>query len=119
MFATGWRVCLQSGVETQGDDVMQLEQEQLAGYDAAREGVAFWRVPEPGWVLIAGDDRTDFVQRQTTNDVRLLAPDRAQLTVLTSATARILDVWRLVALDDAIGTITLPGRGASTAPTRR
>jgi len=115
MFATGWRVCLQSGVETQGDDVMQLEQEQLAGYDAAREGVAFWRVPEPGWILIAGDDRTDFVQRQTTNDVRLLAPDRAQLTVLTSATARILDVWRLVALDDAIGTITLPGRGASTA----
>lgn len=94
---------------------MQLEQEQLIGYDAAREGAAFWRVPDPGWILIAGEDRADFVQRQTTNDVRQLAPDRAVLTVLTSATARILDVWRLVAEGDAIGVITLPGRGAATA----
>lgn len=94
---------------------MQLEQEQLIGYDAAHEGAAFWRVPDPGWIVIAGEDRADFVQRQTTNDVRQLAPDRAVLTALTSATARILDVWRLVAEGDAIGVITLPGRGAATA----
>ncbi len=93
----------------------QLDQEQLHGYDAAREGVALWRVPEPGWLVIAGDDRDDFVQRQTTNDVRQLADDRILLTVLTSATARILDVWRLVRDGDAIGVITLPGRGAATA----
>lgn len=94
---------------------MQLEQEQLTGYDAAREGVAFWRVPDPGWLVIAGDDRADFVQRQTTNDVRRLGPGVALPTVLTSATARILDVWRLVMDGAAIGVITLPGRGAATA----
>ena len=59
--------------------------------------------------MIAGDDRDDFVQRQTTNDIRQLVDDRVLLTVLTSATARILDVWRLVRDGDAIGVITLPG----------
>lgn len=94
---------------------MQREQEQLAGYDAAREGVAFRRVPDPGWLVIAGEDRADFVQRQTTNDVRRLGPGGALPTVLTSATARVLDVWRLVMDGAAIGVITLPGRGAATA----
>lgn len=92
----------------------QLEQ-QLIGYRAAREGAAYWRVPNPGWVLVGGADRADFVQRQTTNDVRQLRPGRTQLTVLTSATARILDVWRLVSEEDTIGLVTLPGRGAATA----
>lgn len=89
--------------------------QQLAGYSAARAGAAYWRVPDSGWVLVGGADRVDFVQRQTTNDARRLQPDRTQLTVLTSATARILDVWRLVPEADAIGLVTLPGRGAATA----
>lgn len=93
----------------------QLDQQQNQGYHAAHEGAAFWRVPEPGWIVIAGEDRAEFVQRQTTNDARQLAADRALPTVLTSATARILDVWRLLPEGDAIGVMTLPGRGAATA----
>ncbi len=89
--------------------------QQLAGYSAARASAAYWRVPDSGWVLVGGADRVDFVQRQTTNDARRLQPGRTQLTVLTSATARILDVWRLVPEADAIGLVTLPGRGAATA----
>lgn len=91
-----------------------------AGYDAAQAGCAWWPVPQAGSLRIAGDDRVDFVQRQTTNDVALAAEARAPLTVLTSATARILDVWRLLpdaipGDGDAMTVLTLPGRGAATA----
>ena len=85
------------------------------GYRAGRSGATFWRVPEPGWLHLTGPDRNEYVQRQTTNDIRQLQPGRTQLTVLTSGTARILDVWRLVPEDDALGVITLPGRGPATA----
>ncbi|WP_162909400.1 CAF17-like 4Fe-4S cluster assembly/insertion protein YgfZ [Aggregatilinea lenta] len=91
------------------------EQQQLQGYEAARQGAAFWRVPDPGTVVVRGQDPQGFIQRQTTNDVQQLAPGRSQVTVLTSATARILDVWRLFVEPDGIGIVTLPGRGALTA----
>ncbi len=89
----------------------------LSGYDAALTGAAFYHVPAPGLLRIAGKDRLDFVQRQTTNDARALTTDRALLTVLTAPTARILDVWRLLVApgEEALEAITLPGRGALTA----
>jgi folate-binding protein YgfZ len=88
----------------------------LSAYQAAHGGAAYFRWHDPGYLRIGGADRETYVQRQTTNDARTLAPDRALLTVLTSATARILDVWLLlVEPDDQIGVITLPGRGAITA----
>jgi len=95
----------------------QTPHQSLMGYSEARSSAAVFRVPAPGYLQIAGADRVDFVQRQTTNDVRDLTPERSQLTVLTSATARILDVWRLVAnpAGESIDVITLPGRGATTA----
>jgi folate-binding protein YgfZ len=88
-----------------------------ASYTAALTGTACYRLPQPGLLRIAGEGRLDFIQRQTTNDVRLLAAGRALLTVLTSPTARILDVWRLLLSPDgdAIDAITLPGRGPVTA----
>ena len=90
----------------------------IAAYDAARAAAALYRVRDAGCLRIAGADRADFIQRQTTNDVQRLAPDRALVTVLTSGTARTLDVWRLLPEPDdpdAIGVITLPGRAAATA----
>ena len=99
------------------DAALALETEQvLTGYDDALTGAVFYRVPDPGFLRIGGADQSAFVQRQTTNDIQRLAPGRALLTVLTSATARILDVWRLVTEPDgSLGAITLPGRGAATA----
>jgi folate-binding protein YgfZ len=93
------------------------ESEQvLTGYDEALNGAVFYRVPDPGYLHIDGADRIAFVQRQTSNDIQALAPGRALLTVLTSPTARILDVWRLVAEPDgSLAAITLPGRGIATA----
>ncbi len=88
-----------------------------AGYTEAQTGAAVYVIPQPGYLHIGGPDRAVYIQRQTTNDVGLLAPGRSVPTVLTSGTARTLDVWRLLseADPDTIGVITLPGRGGSTA----
>ncbi len=86
-------------------------------YTAALTGTACYRLPQPGLLRIAGEGRLDFIQRQTTNDVRLLVAGHPLLTVLTSPTARILDVWWLLLSPDgvALDAITLPGRGPVTA----
>jgi len=80
----------------------------------AHAGVVYYRWPNPGFIRISGDDRADFLQRQSTNDVRLLTPTRAVTTVLTSPTARILDVLTLLDEGDSIAATTLAGRAAST-----
>jgi folate-binding protein YgfZ len=84
-------------------------------YRAALEGVVFYPQPDAGYLRIAGDDQSDFIQRQTTNDIHLLQPPRALLSVLTSAVARILDVFYLLNDEEAIGAITLPGFAQKTS----
>lgn len=84
-------------------------------YNAALQTAAFYLYPQPGYLQIGGADRLAFLQRQTTNDVTLLTPDRTLLTVLSSATGRILDVFYLLQEPEAIGAISLPGRQALTA----
>lgn len=86
----------------------------LGGYQAAHEGAAYFP-EEAGYILVSGEDRKDFIQRQTTNDIHRLSDERALLTVLTSPNARILDVFYLVTDPQGIGLITLPGTGAQTA----
>jgi len=70
---------------------------------------------DAGYLRLAGKDRRDFLNRQSTNDVSLLRPERSVTTVLTSPTARIEDVLVLIDEGDAIGTLTLEGRQARTA----
>jgi folate-binding protein YgfZ len=90
-------------------------QVNLSGYEAAVHQTALYRQATAGYVRIRGEDRQVFLQRQSTNDVRLLKPGRILTTVLTSATARILDVLTLILEpEEAIGAITLPGRGQET-----
>ena len=84
-----------------------------------RPHAAYYRHPDAGFLIVAGDDRIDFLNRQTSNDVRGLALDRAVVTVLTSPTARIEDVLWLVELPEGIGAMTLPGRGPRTGRTLR
>lgn len=83
-------------------------------YETALSGAAYFPLPEAGYLRIKGTDRQAFLQRQTTNDIHLLAEGRALVTVLTSPTARILDVLTLVSEPEAIGALTLPGRAADT-----
>jgi folate-binding protein YgfZ len=101
---------------------MNGDPESIPGYLPALEGAAFFHQKEAGFLRISGKHQADFLQRQTTNDLRLLAPQQALLTVLTSPTARILDVLRLILQGEGpagsesawIGAITLPGRAANT-----
>jgi folate-binding protein YgfZ len=97
---------------------MALDTERLlTGYHDAVTGAVMYRIPESGYLRIDGADRADYIQRQTTNDIRTLKAGHVLLTVLTSGTARIIDVWRLLLEPegDMIGVITLPRRGAATA----
>lgn len=83
-------------------------------YEAALTGCAFYPQAAAGYLRIGGSDRQSFLQRQSTNDVGLLSVERSVTTVLTSATARILDVLTLIAEPEAIGAITLPGQAVAT-----
>lgn len=84
-------------------------------YQATHAASAYFRIRNAGVLHLSGEDRSTFMQRQTTNDVRELQPGKAVVTVLTSATARILDVLVLIEEDKNILVLTLPGRGAETA----
>ncbi len=56
----------------------------------------------------------DFLQRQTTNDIRLLEPASCLVTALTNPAARILDLLTLVDQSKSLLAITLPGHGGTT-----
>lgn len=77
-------------------------------------GVVHSPQPDAGFLRLSGEDRLDFLQRQSSNDLHQLAPDRAVVTVLTSATARILDVLWVLEDEGALGVVTLPGRSTQT-----
>lgn len=93
-------------------------------YQAASSSTVYYVHENAGYLRITGLDQAAFIQRQTTNDIRLLRPDRAILSVLTSATARILDVFYIYNEDSpakdnseqALTTelLTLPGKAEAT-----
>lgn len=85
------------------------------GYEAPAAGAAFYVHRDCGALLLEGTDRHDFLQRQSTNDIRNLRKDSVLTTVLTSPTARIIDVLILLEDADALQILTLPGRAAATA----
>jgi tRNA-modifying protein YgfZ len=85
-----------------------------SGYKMAHEKAAFYRIPESGFYRLSGTDRVDFLQRQTTNDITNLTANGAIMTVLTSAKARIQDVFWLIDEGETIGLMALPGRGTAT-----
>jgi len=68
----------------------------IDAYEAALKGAVHFHQPQTGFLRVAGRDRLDFLQRQTTNDLRLLSADRSVSTVLTSPTARIFDLFYVV-----------------------
>lgn len=76
----------------------------------------YYLPPNVGLLRLSGPDRVTFLQRQTTNDIAALAPNHTVTTVLTSATARILDVLQLFMEDEAIAIIPLPNHAETTYP---
>jgi folate-binding protein YgfZ len=90
-------------------------EETLPGYATALSRVGYYPVPAPGTLRVSGEDRLAFFQRQTTNDVNQLRLNHCLVTVLTSPTARILDVLQLIDEGDTLTVLTLAGHGADTA----
>lgn len=88
---------------------------ELSGYRAARQGAVYYLVSAPGYIEVGGEDRIEFLHRQTSNDMHALKPGSALRNVLTSANARIIDVFWMWEAGEAIQALTLPGRGSQTA----
>jgi folate-binding Fe-S cluster repair protein YgfZ len=84
-------------------------------YLAAIESVAYYSVPDPGYLHISGETHREYIQRQTTNDIGLLTPTRALPTLLTSPTGRIQEYYTLLDNGDAIAMLTQPGHGLGNA----
>jgi tRNA-modifying protein YgfZ len=95
-----------------------------SGYAAALNKAAFYIYPDGGYLRVSGPDRGQFLQRQTSNDIRQLSAGSAQLSVLTNPMARIIDVFYIFneiektpnfpGQAPAIGMLTLPGKSKST-----
>jgi folate-binding protein YgfZ len=85
-----------------------------AEYEKLHLEAGFYLQSEAGYLCIQGPDRFEFIQRQTTNDLHLLKDDIAVSTVLTSPTARIIDVLQTILDQDSLGMTTLPGRAQKT-----
>lgn len=87
----------------------------LQTYEAILNDAVYFYQSDAGFLRLTGADRVDFLQRQTTNDLRLLTPDCVMSTVLTSPTARILDVLSVIDEGESLGIVSLPGRGGATS----
>jgi len=87
----------------------------LQAYEAALKSAAYYVQDAVGFLRLWGADRLDFLQRQTTNDLRLLAAEQTVSTVLTSPAARILDVLCVIDEGESLGVIPLSGRVGETS----
>lgn len=86
-----------------------------SGEQALREGAAFMARPDAGLLVLTDDDCADFLHRMTTNEINHLAAGKATVTVLTSPTARILQVFTVLARSDAFWLLPAPGAAAALA----
>ncbi len=89
----------------------------LQAYQASLQDSVYYPLQGSGFLRLSGRDRLTFVQRQTTNNTNLLSPETGQFSVLTSATARILDAFFVYLGQGAAAEslILLPGKPTETA----
>jgi folate-binding Fe-S cluster repair protein YgfZ len=78
-------------------------------YQALAAGAALQARPNFGVLVLRDRDRTDFLQRMTTNDIALLQPGQAALTILTSPVARIDAVFSVLCRQEDL--LLLPSEG--------
>jgi folate-binding protein YgfZ len=84
---------------------------------ALRTGAALQLRPDGGVLILDDADRSDFLHRMTTNEIKRLPPGQSTVTVLTSPTARILFVFTVVNRGDDL--LLLPARGQTAALARQ
>lgn len=80
----------------------------MDAYEAIQQGAGFYILIGAGYLRLSGEDRTGFLQRQSTNNLQRLTAGRGLATVLTSPTARILDVLYCWPGTEQVHVVTLP-----------
>lgn len=88
------------------------------GYWAGRKGAALRDEGDHARLWLGGEDRIAFLQRISTNDVRLL-PGQGTVTVLLSATARIQAMLTVLAMPTGLLLLAGPGQGPAIFNTLR
>ena len=86
-------------------------------YQALAAGAALQARPNFGVLVLRDRDRTDFLQRMTTNDIALLQPGQAALTILTSPVARIDAVFSVLCRQEDL--LLLPSEGQAESLRQR
>ena len=86
-------------------------------YQALASGSALQPRPNFGVLVLGNQDRTDFLQRMTTNDIARLQPGQAALTILTSPVARIDAVFSVLCRQEDL--LLLPSEGQADALRQR
>lgn len=81
-------------------------------YEALTQTSALQLRADAGVLLLQGEDRADFLQRMTSNDIKRLGVGESCVTVLTSPTARTLFVFTVVCREHEFWL--LPARGETT-----
>lgn len=82
-------------------------------YRSLRAGAAVLPKPDSGVLRLAGADRVDFLQRMTTNNILALKPGGSCVTVLTSPTAKIVQVFTVLARPAELLLLPAPGETAA------
>lgn len=88
------------------------------GYRAARESAAILDQGGHARLWLGGEDRITFLQRLTTNEMRL-RPGQGTVTILTSPTARILAVLTVQVHPTGLLLLAGPGQGPAIFNTLR
>jgi folate-binding protein YgfZ len=86
-----------------------------AEYEAIVNGAAIFPRPTAGVLQLTDADRHDFLQRMTTNNIAVLRPGQSAVTVLTSPTARVLQVFTVIATSDELVLLPAPGQSQALA----
>lgn len=82
-------------------------------YRALAEGAAYMRRLTSDVLRLTGDDRVDFLQRMTTNDIVALKPNESTVTVLTTPTARVAFVFSVLKRNDDLLLLPAPGEASA------
>ena len=78
----------------------------------------YYPLVSAGILRLTGRDRLPFLQRQTTNNINQLSAETGQVSVLTNAAARILDVFFIFISpegDESLFLLPLEGKADATA----
>lgn len=68
-----------------------------------------------GLLILTDSDRADFLHRMTTNEINRLQLGQATVTVLTSPTARILQVFTVLSREESLWLLPAPGEASALA----